>query len=456
MIQRIAKDPKLVEAFPLVMQNQFIQTLKANYATLELDLSELSERYGFKHPSLQRKESQLSTLKSNVSLGIDQVRQSVEMQSQLGRQMEDYVRNLIDETKREVFGFHRTAIQYGVLQREVQAQNEIYNLLLRRLNETGVTEQIRVGNASVIDPAEVPSIPIKPRKAMNTLLGLLVGLGIGLGIAFGLTALDTAVRTPDDLEQDLGLPFLGAIMQFRTPKEGAGRGELVVQARPHSPAAEAFRNVRTSMMLVRSELPSKALLFTSVAPEEGKTVVAANLAIALAQAGRKVLLLDADMRKPRVGTIFQIETGGAGLAEILGEGASLEDAVRATAIERLSVLPCVSTPSNPSELLESEQLAALIAHAKEMYDFVLFDSPPLMAVTDAAVLASRVDGVILVVKGGAMPRELLRRAMATLTDVNATLVGGILNMVDIRGDSSYYYAYAYKSYRKYYGRQETA
>src|SRR5262249_52521147 len=192
ILQRIAKEPKLVEAFPLVMQNQFIQTLKANYATLELNISELADRYDVKHPSLQRKESQLNTLKGNVNQGIEQIRQSVEMQTQQARAMEDYVRNLIEETKREVFAFHQKAIQYGVLQREVQAQNEIYNLLLKRLNETGVTEQIRVGNASLIDPAEVPTMPVKPRKTQATILGLLAGLGVGLAIAWGLTPLHAA------------------------------------------------------------------------------------------------------------------------------------------------------------------------------------------------------------------------------------------------------------------------
>ncbi|HYY17032.1 MAG TPA: GumC family protein, partial [Gammaproteobacteria bacterium] len=201
MLQQIAKDPKLVEAFPLMMQNQFLQTLKANYTTLELDLSELSDRYGFKHPNLQRKESQLGALKSNLNQGITQVRQSTEMQAQLAKQMEEYVRKLIDETRREVFAFHQKAIRYGVLQREVEAQNEIYNLLLRRLHETGVTEQIRIGNASLIDPAEVPTVPVKPNKSQNTLLGLLVGFGIGMGIVFALTALDTSVHTPDQLQE---------------------------------------------------------------------------------------------------------------------------------------------------------------------------------------------------------------------------------------------------------------
>ncbi len=456
MLQRIAKDPKLVESFPLIMQNQFIQTLKANYATLELDLSELSDRYGFKHPSLQRKELQLNTLKSNVSHGIEQVRQSVEMQAQLGRLMEDYVRNLIDETKREVFGFHQKAIQYGVLKREIEAQKEVYNLLLRRLNETGVTEQIRMGNASLIDPAEVPSVPFKPQKARSALTGLVLGLGVGLAIAFGLNSLDTTVRTPDDLEQGLGLPYLGAMMRFRVPPAGQEGGELIVQRRPHSPAAEVVRNIRTGIMLVRAELPSKALLIASVAPEEGKTVVAANLAIALAQAGRKVLLVDADMRKPRLGKLFQLSGEGPSLVQILGEDVPLDAAVRPTAIERLSVLPCPAAASNPSELLESVRLTAFIANVKERYDFVLFDSPPLMAVTDAVVLASRLDGVVFVVKSGATPRELLRRGIAMLADANATVVGGVLNMVDVRSDSSAYYAYAYKYYRNYYGHRESA
>jgi capsular exopolysaccharide synthesis family protein len=439
-----------VEAFPLVMQNQFIQTLKANYATLELDLSELSDRYDFKHPALLHKASQLNTLKGNVTQGVEQVRQSVEMQAQLAKAMEEYVRNLLDETKREVFAFHQKAIQYGVLQREVQAQNEIYNLLLKRLNETGVTEQIRVGNASLIDPAEVPTVPVKPRKTRDTLLGLLAGLGIGLCIAWGLSALDTAIHTPADLEQDLDFPFLGAIARFRIPQEERGRGgELLVQVQPHSPEAEVFRAIRTSIMAARSELPSKALLLTSATPGEGKTMVAANLAVALAQAGRKVLLVDADMRKPRLGKIFPIDSEGPGLegpglVQLLRQEASLDEAVRPTEVERLSLLPCSTTPTYPSELLESEQLTAFIASAKERYDFVLFDSPPLMAVTDAAVLASRVDGVVLVVKSDAIPREQLRQALAMLADVKATVVGGVLNMVDIHRNHSYHmYTYKY-------------
>src|SRR5215831_2428525 len=211
MLQRIAKDRKLLEAFPLVMQNQVIQSLKANYTKLQLEYSELSGRYQFKHPSVQLKEAQLNTLKGDVTQGVEQIRQSVEMQSQLARAMEEYVQKLLDETKREVFAFNKKAIQYGVLQREVQAQEEIYNLLLKRLHETGVTDQLRVGNTSLIDPAEVPTVPVKPRKTRDTLLGLLAGLGIGLCIAWGLSALDTAIHTPDDLEQDLGFPFLGAI-----------------------------------------------------------------------------------------------------------------------------------------------------------------------------------------------------------------------------------------------------
>jgi succinoglycan biosynthesis transport protein ExoP len=477
MLQRIAKDPKMAEAFPLVMQNQFIQTLKANYATLELARSELSDRYGFQHPFLQRKESQLNALKGDVNRGVEQIRQSIEMQAQLARAMEEYVQKLINETKQEIFAFHQKAIQYGVLQREVQAQNEIYNLLVQRMNETGVTEQLRFGNTSLIDPAEVPTIPVKPTKTRDIIRGLLFGLGVGLSIAFGLNALNTTIRTPDDLEQALGLPFLGAIMRFQIPKRERGRGELIVQARSHSMEAEAFRNVRTSIMHARAELPSRALLLTSVTPTEGKTVVVANLAVALAQAGRKVLLVDTDMRKPRLGKLFHLYNERPGLAskerkgfraqrgigavydekpslvQVLRGDASLDEAARPTKVERLSLLPCRTTPAYPSELLESEQLTALIASAKERYDFVLFDSPPLMAVTDAAVLASQVDGVVLVIKGEAIPRELLCQAMAMLADVQATVVGGVLNMVDVRSNYSYYYRLPL---RKYYGHQKTA
>jgi polysaccharide biosynthesis transport protein len=443
MLQRVAKDPKMAEAFPLVMQNQFIQTLKANAATLQLNLSELSSRYNVSHPALQHKETQLNAVKGDVNQGIEQIRRSIEMQSQLARAMEEYIQKLLDETKREVFAFNQKAIQYGVLQREWQAQSEIYNLLLKRLNETGVTEQLRVGNTSLVDPAEVPTVPVKPRKTLNTLLGLLIGFGVGLSIAWGLTARDTTVHTPDDLEQALGFAFLGAMMRFRIPPKERWWGELVVQVRPQSPEAEVFRTVRTNIMLARSELPSKALLLTSVTPQEGKTLVTANLAVALAQAGRKVLLVDADMRKPSLGKLFHTSEAGLGLerpglSQLLQGDASLDEVTHPTAVKRLSLIPCPTPAAYPSELLESEHLVALIARAKERYDFVLFDSPPLLAVTDAAILASRVDGVVLVVKSDAIPSELLRQAMARLADVKATVVGSVLNMVDVRRNHSYY------------------
>src|SRR5262245_8638538 len=485
MLQRIAKERKPVEAFPLIMQNQVIQALKANYTTLQLEFAELSGRYQFKHPSVQLKEAQLNTLKGEVTQGVEQIRQSVEMQSQLARAMEEYVAKLLDEAKQEVFAFNQKAIQYGVLHREVQAQSEVYNLLLKQLNETGVTEQLRVGNASLVDPAEVPTVPVKPRKTEDTILGLLVGLGVGLCIAWGLSALDTAIHSPDDLEQNLDFPFLGAIMRFHIPQaEREQGGELIVQVQPHSPEAEVFRAVRTSILAVRTEMPSKALLLTSVSQGEGKTMVTANLAVALAQAGRKVLLVDADMRKPRLGKLFhtyeagygleasglvQLKEGASldgvtrpadtqqtalekvsyiyderpGLAQFLRGDATLDEATHPTAVERLSFIPCPAPATYPSELLESERLTALITSAKERYDFVLFDSPPLMAVTDAAILASRVDEVVLVVKSDATPRKLLRQAMARLADVKATVVGGVLNMVDVHRSHSYH-VYNYK------------
>jgi succinoglycan biosynthesis transport protein ExoP len=209
-------------------------------------------------------------------------------------------------------------------------------------------------------------------------------------------------------------------------------------------------------MLVRAELPSRAVLITSVAPQEGKTVVASNLAIALAQAGRKVLLVDADMRKPRLGTLFPVAGDGPGLVQLLSADLALDAAVRPTDIEHLSLLPCVATADHPSELLESPRLVTLIAAAKARYDFVLFDSPPLLAVTDAVVLASRVDGVVLVVKGGTTPREVLCRGIAMLTEVQAAPAGGVLNIVDLRGRDAAYDTYGYQYYHRHDGREERA
>ena len=215
-----------------------------------------------------------------------------------------------------------------------------------------------------------------------------------------------------------------------------------------------MRTIRTGVMMVRAELPSRALLITSVAPQEGKTVVVANLAIALAQARRKVLLVDADMRKPRLGSLFPVPGEGPGLVQLLSEDLTLDAVVRPTDIAQLSLLACLIVAHQPSELLESPRLVTVIAAAKERFDFVLFDSPPLLAVTDAVVLASRLDGVVLVVKGGSTPRELLRRGLAVLADAHAAPAGAVLNLVAMRGRGARYHPYPYQYYRRYYGREE--
>lgn len=438
MFHRMAKDAKLVETFPLVVQNEFIQTLKTNYVAVELEHAELSRRYGLKHPALHGYESQLHTLKGSIAQGIDRIRQSVEMQAQLARSLEADVRRMLEDVKRESFAFHRKAIQDRLLQYEVQSQREMYVFLLRRLHELRVVEQLRVGNASVLDPAEAPAGPIGSRRGRNTVVGLLVGLVIGWGIALGFASADPTVRTVDDLITDTGLPCLGEILQFQRPQEG----ELIMHRHPHSPIAEAFRHVRTSLILARSQLFCNALVITSIGPEEGKTTVTANLAVALAQAGRRVLLVDADMRRPRLAEIFQVSAEGPGLAQVLGEGCSLDGAVRPTVIEHLSMLPCTTIPENPSELLATDRLPALIASLKERYDFVLFDSPPMLPVSDATILASHLDAVVMVVRAGRTPRAPLRRAIATLTEMHAHVLGGVLNMINPRVGSSYAYAYS--------------
>lgn len=449
-VQGLSSRPEMVESVPTVTGNSLIKDLKAQYVKLLGESSELSKKYGEKHPRMIQLSTELETIKEKIALEVKKIAKGIEIDYQVARSRENTLRQALEEQKREAMDLNQKAIEYSVLRREADSNQQLYDSLLKRMKEATLTTELKASNIRVIDPAEIPEIPIKPKKKLNLLLAVITGLMLGVGLAFFFEYLDNTVKTPEEVERYLGTPFLGPVGRFRMNGWDSG-GELIVLEEPKSNVAEGLRNIRTNLLFSSPEASRKALMITSTATSEGKTVLAANLAVVLAQTGKRVLLIDADLRKPRINRVFGLERE-PGLSNLLIGEASLESVLRETEMENLRVIPAGPIPPNPSELLGLPTLEWLLQEAWEGFDLVLFDSPPVMSVTDPLVLASRLDGVVLVVKGGSTPREPIRRVISQLSDVNARLLGVVLNNVDFRKER-YYYQYYYRYYYSYYGEE---
>ncbi len=393
--------------------------------------------------------------KVEVEAGIASLKPKVASLKRIMKQYEGQLENLPGKS-----------LKLARLQRAAQVDEKIYIMMKEKYQESRITEVGQLGDVRIIDPAKPPIEPIKPKKMLNMILGMIVGLGLGIGVTFVLEAMDNSVRTIEDVER-IGLAVLGSIPVIKEDEalrrmkvQPAGMGtspedkeeirrmaaRLITHFAPKSPISEAYRTFRTNIQYARIDNPLKAVLVTSPGPGEGKSTSVANLAITMAQMGSKVLLIDADLRRPVVHSIFKIERH-VGLTNVLVGRIPIDDAVFQTEIDNLSIMPCGTLPPNPSELLGSEAMKKTLAELKDRYDMVLIDSPPVIAVTDAAVLGSILDGVILVVKSGQTDKEAAFRAYNLLKNVKTQVLGALLNGVNIESlYGSYYYYYHYYYY----------
>jgi len=295
-------------------------------------------------------------------------------------------------------------------------------------------------NVVVAEPAELPRYPVKPRISLNTLLASVVGCMLAVGTAFLIEYLDDTIKTAEDVSQTLGLSTLGAITRFR-PTEN--ESPLIVAAHPRSPISEAYRTLRTNIQFSTLDRPLKTLLVASANPLEGKSTTVANLATAMAQAGLSVIVVDSDLRRPSLHNFFKVPNGKGLTNALLRNSPNLDSFLQTTKVENLRLLTSGPLPPNPSELLGSRRMEGLIEQLKREADVILFDSPPILAVTDAAVLASRLDGVLLVVDAGSLRREAAMLAKENMARVGANLLGAALNKLSPRGGGGYYYYYYY-------------
>ncbi|MFH1213210.1 MAG: polysaccharide biosynthesis tyrosine autokinase, partial [Candidatus Neomarinimicrobiota bacterium] len=370
-------------------------------------------------------------------------------------------KKLVDQYAAKLDRLPTSTLEYARLDRDRQVNEKYYILMKTKYQESRITEASKISNVRIVDPAVPPQKPVKPKKKMNILLGFFLGLGLGVGIAFVRDYLDHSIKSGEDLER-LGLTAIAIVptIDVKSALEKIGKvykdrvvdDEILLKARlishydPKSAVAEAYRTLRTNIQFMSPDHPIKSLVVTSGGPGDGKSTTVINIAITFASLGKKTLLIDADLRKPVLHKIFEFQRG-PGLTQRLIEDLQDEDVIRQTEVPNLSLITCGDIPPNPSELLASQRLKNFMERMKEKFDIVLFDSPPVIAVTDATVLSQLTDALILVVRAGATDIRVLQRSVELLKHVKAPLIGAVLNGVNIStGYDSYYYYYRYYYY----------
>jgi polysaccharide biosynthesis transport protein len=469
-LYQFAKSGNL-DAVPQVQSNTGLVDLLKKRTDASSQYNDALSQYGPNFPKVQRLQAQLKELDDSIEKEKQKILAVLESDYREVRQRETLLTQALDVQKAEANQMAEKLVEYNILKREAEANKTLYDGLMTKFKETAISQSLRSSNIRVVDPAMIPSTPARPAKTRNVTLAFLVGLVGGIGLALLREYLDNTVKTPDDVETLARLPSLAVVPQFadlngNAKKQGLLQGyaanghekriELVAQHLPKSQMSEAFRALRTSILLSQADHPPQVILVTSALPREGKTTAAANLAVTLAQLGDRTVLVDADLRKPGIGRLLNLGSGKyAGLSSYLAGVSSLDlVTVPHPAIPNLAAIPTGPLPPNPADLLSSHKLAEAIAELRTKYKFIVIDSPPVMAATDAVILSVLVDGVLLVVRSGETPKEAFTRTRDLLNSVKCRILGVVLNAVDSSAPD-YYYSYRYYPYSYGYGPQET-
>jgi polysaccharide biosynthesis transport protein len=461
-----------LDVIPQVQGSVSIMDLLRKRSDLSTLYTDAVAQYGPNFPKVQRLQAQQKELDDSIEIEKQKIVDIFESDFREARERETMLSGALDEQKIAANLMAEKLVEYNILKREAEANKALYEGLMTKLKETAISASLRSSNIRVVDPAMIPSSPSRPAKTRNVGLAFLVGLVGGIGLALMREYLDNTVKTPDDVETLTRLPSLAVVPQFAdsngtgkrsgllkgfSPNGHDKRIELVAQHLPKSQMSEAFRALRTSILLSRADHPPQVILVTSALPREGKTTAAANLAVTLAQLGDSTVIVDADLRKPGVGRLLNLGSGKyAGLSSYLAGVSSLDlVSIPHPDIPNLVAIPTGPLPPNPADLLSSHKLIEAIAELRTKYKFIVIDSPPVMAATDAVILSVQVDGVLLVVRSGETPKEAFTRTRDLLNSVKCHILGVVLNAVDSSAPD-YYYSYRYYPYSYGYGPQEAA
>ncbi len=451
-------------AHPLLVESSTISLLKQKLVDLETKVRELTGRYGPKHPMMKAAYSQRklvrNTLQREASMLLQAEliklrKQHAEESDKLVKsiQMEDELRKMLERAKEEETALVKLELDYEPLRKNEEEVEKHYESVKERYSETSLSAQVETNNVRIQDLAPLPDLPIRPNRKLSLLIGVFLGLLLGIGAAFFVESLDSTLKTREDIEVIMGVDFLGllpAIGEMDRPEVDGPheQPELFVHHFPKSSITEHFRTVKTNLFFSRPGERLRHVLIASPGPKEGKTTVAVNLAAVNAAAGSRTLIVDTDMRRPRVHKLLGIPRR-PGITEFYLGTAPIENFTRSTTVEGMDVLTCGSISPNPVEILESAKFRQMLERLTELYDTVFFDSPPLLAVADAKIICSMLDSGVLVVKAGQTTKDALKEARRMLYPIISEDVGVVLNCFDVEKHSYRYYYYRSKRYGYY-------
>jgi capsular exopolysaccharide synthesis family protein len=435
------RDTAALHAFPAILSNAFIQQLKGELSMLQREYAQLSETLGDLHPTLVEKRTALQSTESRLAAEVARVVASIQKSYQAALADEESLLRALQEQQREALALDRRGIQYSALEREAESVRLVYQSLLQRAKETSVSRELRATNVRIVDPARPPKQPVHPRTIFNTLMSMLTGLLLAVGAAFLVELVDDRIKVPSDVTEQLGQTFLGLVPEVRSKNS---KGSIATRGAP-SVEVEAFRGLRTNVMSAIREDGPRTILITSTTQGEGKTHVASNLAVALARAQRRVLLLDADMRRPSVHERLwrPLEPG---LSTVLTSTATVTDALQETEIPGLNVLTAGQPSERAPELLGSAAFNELLEALPTQFEWVIIDSPPALTVTDASIIARRTTGVVFVVGSAIARSRAARLALGELQRAGGNILGTVLNRADVAHHPFYFAPYSSGGY----------
>lgn len=446
-IELLLKSGQNIETIPVVAQNENIKKIRQEIALKESALAALLKRYRDKYPLVIQARGELDELRSNLAEESKTILLTMRNNAKILREQQVELEKLVKAEEEKQFVLNKLKVDYDVLRREADNSKSIYSNMLMRLTETDLLNRMNSNNMRIVDPATMPLRPVKPRVVLTMLMGMAAAVAASLGLAFFVNYLDDSIKSQDDVENYLRLAFLGYVPNIKT--NSVVERDLQAHLHPQSNAAEGFRTIRATISLSHKAEKLRVISVTSTIPSEGKSLVASNLAIVHAQTGLKTLLVDADLRRPSVHKAFQLHSPTGLAAYLMKQTDNVDEIILDTEVPNLDVVCCGSVPSSPSELVGSVRMREFIRLARERYDRVVLDCPPVSAVSDPLVIAAMSDGVVYVTKFNKIRRDHARKSVQRIQNAGINILGLVVNDIDFEGRDSYYYSYYYYQNRYY-------
>ncbi len=442
-------DLERLASVPAVLGHPLIQQFKADVARAQAKVEEMSRRYGDKHPAMVGARSELSAATASLQAQVQLVVAGIERNYQLAQANENSLRSSFNNNKAQIQDISRKEFKLRELQREVDTNRSLYETFLQRLKETAATSDMNSANARIVDRAIVPTKASKPRKSLIVSIAAVLAAVLGIGLTLLFEAMNNSFKSTEDVESKLNVPVLGVVPLV--PKKNRHQVAHLFEQNENKAFSESIRTLRTSLVLTDLDSPRKIVLVTSSVPGEGKSSIASNLAFSVAHI-EKVLLIDADLRRPTMARNFDFPVGTPGLANLIAGTAKLDECIRT--VGNVDMMPAGMVPPNPQELLSSARLTNILELLKTRYQRIIIDSPPTMAVSDSKLLATTCDALIYVVRAEHTSIPMVQKGMGQLLQNNAPVTGVVLNQVDLSKTSKYGYSYA--SYYENYGETPKA